>query len=133
MRKAGLMQMILRKNWGCVIEKIKYTPDAADKLRELKKAITQSYGADKAIEIVKKITDAIRDLGTNEKKGPAVSQMFGVDTDYRFLFISHNYVFYRIEDECICIVNLYHEREDFMWKLFGIETVQQETLDYWNE
>lgn len=59
--------------------------------------------------------------------------MFGVDTDYRFLFISHNYVFYRIEDECICIVNLYHEREDFMWKLFGIETVQQETLDYWNE
>lgn len=115
------------------MKKIKYTPDAADKLRELKKAITQSYGAVKAIEIVKKITDAIRDLGTNEKKGPAVSQMFGVDTDYRFLFISHNYVFYRIEDECIRIVNLYHEREDFMWKLFGIETVQQETLDYWNE
>lgn len=115
------------------MKKIKYTPDAADKLRELKKAITQSYGADKAIEIVKKITDAIRDFGTNEKKGPAVSQMFGVDTDYRFLFISHNYVFYRIEDECIRIVNLYHEREDFMWKLFGIETVQQETLDYWNE
>lgn len=115
------------------MKKIKYTPDAADKLRELKKAITQSYGADKAIEIVKKITDAIRDLGTNEKKGPAVSQMFGVDTDYRFLFIFHNYVFYRIEDECIRIVNLYHEREDFMWKLFGIETVQQETLDYWNE
>lgn len=115
------------------MKKIKYTPDAADKLRELKKAVTQSYGADKAIEIVKKITDAIRELGTNEKKGPAVSQMFGVDTDYRFLFISHNYVFYRIEDECIRIVNLYHEREDFMWKLFGIETVQQETLDYWNE
>ena len=115
------------------MKKIKYTPDAADKLRELKKAITQSYGADKAIEIVKKITDAIRELGTNEKKGPAVSQMFGVYTDYRFLFISHNYVFYRIEDECIRIVNLYHEREDFMWKLFGIETVQQETLDYWNE
>lgn len=115
------------------MKKIKYTPDAADKLRELKKAITQSYGADKAIEIVKKITDAIRDLGTNEKKGPAVSRMFDVDTDYRVLFISHNYVFYRIEDECIRIVNLYHEREDFMWKLFGIETVQQETLDYWNE
>ena len=115
------------------MKKIKYTPDAADKLRELKKAITQSYGADKAIEIVKKITDAIRELGTNEKKGPAVSQMFDVDTDYRFLFISHNYVFYRIEDECIRIVNLYHEREDFLWKLFGIETVQQETLDYWNE
>ena len=43
------------------MKKIKYTPDVADKLRELKKAITQSYGADKAIEIVKKITDAIRD------------------------------------------------------------------------
>ena len=127
------MQMILRKNWGCVIEKNKIYAGRSRQAERIKKGYYTKLWGGQRIEIVKKITDAIRELGTNEKKGPAVSQMFDVDTDYRFLFISHNYVFYRIEDECIRIVNFYHEREDFMWKLFGIETVQQETLDYWNE
>ena len=115
------------------MKKIKYTPDAAEKLRELKKMISQQYGSDKAKEIVKSITSAIRGLGENERKGPEVSRMFGIGTDYRYLFVSRNYVFYRIEDDCIRIINLYHEREDFMWHLFGIDTTPQETIDYWNE
>ena len=115
------------------MKKIKYTPDAADKLRELKRAISQQYGANKANQIVKTITDAIRGLCDNEKKGPEVSQMFDVVTDYRFLFVSKNYIFYRIEDDYIRIINLYHEKEDFMWQLFGIDTTPQETIDYWKE
>ena len=115
------------------MKKIKYTPDAADKLRELKKSITQQYGSDKVKEIIKVITDAIRGLCDNEKKGPEVSRMFDIGTDYRYLYVSKNYIFYRIEDECIKIINLYHEREDFMWQLFGINTTTQETIDYWKE
>ena len=34
----------------------------------------------------------------NEEKGPEVSKMFDVVSDYRYIFISRNYVFYRIED-----------------------------------
>ena len=115
------------------MKKIKYTPDAADKLREIKKTIAQQYGTDKAKEIVKTMTDAIRGLCDNEKKGPEVSQMFDAVTDYRYLFVSKNYVFYRIEDEYIRIINLYHEKEDFMWQLFSIDTTPQEMIDYWNE
>ena len=115
------------------MKKIKYTPDAADKLRELKKTITQQYGSDKAKEIIKVITDAVRGLGDNEKKGPEVSQMFDIGTDYRYLYVSKNYILYRIEDEYIKIVNLYHEREDFMWQLFGVDTTPRETVDYWKE
>lgn len=115
------------------MKKIKYTPDAADKLRELKKSITQQYGSDKAKEIIKVITDAVRGLGDNEKKGPEVSQMFDIGTDYRYLYVSKNYILYRIEDEYIKIVNLYHEREDFMWQLFGVDTTPRETVDYWKE
>ena len=115
------------------MKKITYSPDAADKLRELKKTITKQYGSEKAKSILKSITDAIRGLGENEKKGPEVSRMFGVGTDYRYLFVFKNYVFYRIEEDCIRIVNLYHEREDFMWQLFGIDTTPQETIDYWKE
>lgn len=54
---------------------IKYAPDAADKLRGMKKAIAEQYGT----------------------------------------------------------VNIYHEKEDFMWQLFRIDTTPQETIAYWKE
>ena len=96
-------------------------------------AISQEYSADKAKKIIKSITDAIRGLCDYEEKGPEVSKMFEVVSNYRYIFVSGNYVFYRIEDEYIRIINLYHEKEDFMWQLFGVYTTPQETIDYWNE
>ena len=54
-------------------------------------------------------------------------------SDYRYIVVSRNYVFYRIEDEGIRIIYLYHEKEDFMWQLFGIDTTPQDTIDYWDE
>ena len=39
------------------MKKIKYTPDAADKLRALKSAISGEYGRDKATKIIKSITE----------------------------------------------------------------------------
>ena len=107
------------------MKKIKYTPDAADKLRALKKTVTQEYGAATAKRIIKSITDAIRGLCEFEKKGPEVSKIFNVDTDYRYLFVSKNYVFYRIEEKCIRIINIYHEREDFMMRLFSVDEITQ--------
>ena len=115
------------------MKKIKYTPDAADKLRTLKIAISQEYGSDSAKKIVKSITDAIRGHCDYEAKGAEVSKMFDVVSDYRYIVVSKNYVFYRIEEKNIRIINLYHEKEDFMWQLFGVDTTQQETIDYWNE
>ncbi len=115
------------------MKKIKYSPDAADKLRELKNVVSVQYGADKAKQVTKTITDAIKGLALYEKKGPAVSDLFDVVTDYRYLFVSRNYVFYRIEDEYIRIVNIYNEKEDFMWQLFGVDTTPQETIEYWDE
>lgn len=115
------------------MKKIKYTPDAADKLREIKRAISQEYSSDVAKKIVKSITDAIRGLCDYEEKGQEVSKIFNVVTDYRYLFVSKNYVFYRIEAKYIRIINLYHEKENFMWQLFGVNTTPQETIDYWDE
>jgi len=115
------------------LKKIKYTPDAADKLRALKSAISQEYGLGSAKKIVKSITDAIRGLCDYEEMGSEVSKMFDVASDYRYIFVSKNYVFYRVEEKYIRIINLYHEKEDFMWQLFGVDTTPQETIDYWNE
>ena len=115
------------------MKQIKYTPDAADKLRMIKKEVSMQYGAKKASEVVKRITTSIKDLLVNEKKGPSVEAMFGVETDYRYLVVVPNYIFYKIEDTCIKIINIYHEKEDFMWQLFGIDTTPEETVNYWNE
>ena len=30
-------------------------------------------------------------------------------------------------------LEMFDERENFMWKLFGIDTTPQETYDYWDE
>ena len=68
-----------------------------------------------------------------EKKGIAVSAMYKIECDYRYLYVSHNYVFYRIESEKIIIVEMFDERKDFMYKLFGISTRTQESIDYWGD
>ena len=68
-----------------------------------------------------------------EKKGIAVSAMYNIECNYRYLYVSHNYVFYRIESEKIIIVEMFDERKDFMYKLFGISTRTQESIDYWGD
>lgn len=115
------------------MKRIKYTPDAADKLRMINRAILLQYGSKKAKEMVGRITGAITGLLENEFKGSSVEEIFGIPCGYRYLYVSRNYVFYSVESECIKIVNIYNEKEDFMWLLFGIDTTPQETLDYWGE
>ena len=115
------------------MKQIKYAPDAADKLRAINRDILLQYGSQKSKIIMGKITGAIRGLADDEEMGPSVESMFGVSCDYRYLYVARNYVFYKAEDDCIRIINIYHEREDFMWLLFGIDTTPQETSDYWGE
>lgn len=114
------------------MKQIKYTPDAADRLRDIKNKVSQEYGKDKAKSVVGKIMKAINGLLQNENKGASVQNMFGITTEYRYLYVSPNYVFYRIE-KYIRVINIYHEKEDFMWQLFRIDTTPQETIDYWKE
>lgn len=45
--------------------------------------------------------------------------MIGIPSPYFFLHVEHNYVFYRIDGNIIYIVDIYNEREDFMWEMFG--------------
>lgn len=115
------------------MKQIKYSPDAADKLRAINRGILLQYGSQKAKAIIGRITGTIRGLKDNEEIGPSVEEMLSVPCNYRYLFVAKNYVFYRVEEDCIRIINIYHERGDFMWLLFGIDTTPQETNDYWGE
>lgn len=115
------------------MKKVEYSLIVRQKLKNLRKELTERFGADVSRRSVKQITDAARGLGMFETKGISVSAMYDIDCDYRYLYVGHNYLFYRIEPDRIIIVEMFDEREDFMWKLFGIDTTPQETYDYWDE
>ena len=113
--------------------KLKYSPDASDKLRKLNKQITDSNGKQVATRIVSKIMGEIRGLQNNPEKGPSVEALLGIPTSYRFLYIEHNYAFYRIENDTVYVTDIYNEREDFMWEMFRVNLRTQDSIDFWGE
>ena len=115
------------------MKKLKYSPDYAEKMRELKKYLEFQFDGDVRKRVIKEIGDRVRSLREHEQIGISVRDMYGVDMDCLCIFVAKNYVFYRLEPDCIYVVNIYSEREDFMMDLFGIKTTSQETEDYWNE
>ena len=113
--------------------KLKYSPDASEKLRELKKQITGSFGTLTAVKVISEITSEIRSLQDTPDKGASVEALLGISTPYRFLHIEQNYVFYRMENDTIFVVDVFNERENFLWKLFGINLRTRDSIDYWGE
>lgn len=95
--------------------------------------LTSEFGSEVSRKSLKQITDAARGLENFAEKGVSVSSMYDIDCDYRYLYVGHNYLFYRIEKDKIIIAEMFDDREDFMYKLFGISTTSQESLDYWDE
>ncbi|MBR3771060.1 MAG: type II toxin-antitoxin system RelE/ParE family toxin [Clostridium sp.] len=113
--------------------KLKYSPDASVKLRELDKKISGSYGKSVATRIVTKIMSEIRGLQDNPLKGPSVEALLGMPTPYRFLHIEQNYAFYRIENDTVFVTDIYNEREDFMRRMFRMNLRTQESIDFRGE
>lgn len=115
------------------MKNLKYSPDAREKLKQIKQYVTREYGADTANKVIKEMTKSVRDLQQFENKGVSVESVLGIPCDYRMLYAQHNYVFYQVKADVIKITDIYNEKEDFMWKLFGIKTATEETEDYWEE
>lgn len=114
------------------MKKVMFSPEAKEKIVRIREEIVFKYGSKTARRIISKMMSAFGELQMFENKGPSVESIIGVPCDYRILYVQHNYAFYRVEQDTIWIVDLYNEREDFMWKLFGIRTISLETEDYWN-
>lgn len=115
------------------MKKVLYSPDVIEKLQEIKQNIRVKYGVQTSNKIIKNILSAIKEIRTYENKGVSVASMTGIPCEYRMIFTEHNYVFYKIEKTAILIIDINNEKEDFMWKLFGIKTISDEIEDYWNE
>lgn len=115
------------------MRKIEYSQIVRRKLKVLKVRLADEFGAEISDRSIKQILDSVRGLEAFPEKGVSVSELYNIDCEYRYLYIKHNYLFYRIEKDRILIVEMFDEREDFMYKLFGISAFSQDSLDYWNE
>ncbi len=115
------------------MKRIEYSQLVKRKLLKLKSELTGEYGEEKAKEILTAMADHVDMLGQYEESGVNISRMYRIDTDYWYLFTNHNYFIYRIEEKKIVVIQMFHESEDFMMRLFGISGRTQESIDYWGE
>ncbi len=113
--------------------KLEYSQIVRRKLKNLRSYLVAEYGEDVSKKSIKRITDAARSLQEYPNKGEELSSLFDVDTNYKYLVVTPNYLFYYIEDDTIFIAEMFHEREDFMYHLFGISSLSSESEEYWSE
>ncbi len=114
--------------------KVEYSQIVRKKLKRLRDDLTQNYGEHTSKKVMGKMMKEVRLLETFPQSGVKISSQYDIDCDYMYIFIEHNYFFYRIKDsDTIIILEMFHENEDFMRKLFGIVTTSQDTIDYWGE
>lgn len=113
--------------------KIAYSEIALSKRKAIKKEIKGRYGKERADKFSEHISKSIAKLKNFPELGVSLRDKYELDCDYYMLFIEHNYFVYRIHDEMILVLEIFNEKEDFMFQLFGVVTTSQDTLDYWDE
>ena len=114
-------------------KKLGYSTVALSKRKEIKRDVKIKHGQFVADRISDRISKVLSDLKKFPEMGISMREQYDLDCDYYMLFIEHNYFIYRIMDDMIMILEIFNEKEDFMYQLFGIVTTSQETIDYWNE
>lgn len=113
--------------------KLEYSQIVRRKLKNLKLYLTEQYGEELAKTAIKKITNRARDLQKNPDLGVDLSARYDIDTYFKAIYVNHNHLFYYIDDDTIIIAEMFGEKEDFMYKLFGISGRTQESIDYWGK
>lgn len=114
-------------------KKIEYSHIARNKILAIHDDLTQKYGEEFAKKTISIIMKKLRHLEDHCQSGIRIAEWYDIDTDYYYVFVKRNYFIYRIDEDRVIIVQVFHEKQDFMQKLFGISGRTQESIDYWGE
>ena len=106
--------------------KLIYAPRALDDLQGIKTYVAGQFGESRAKASVKEIILTVRQLELFPEEGFRLEDMIEYPTDYRYLVIKPNYVFYRVEGDVVRIIRILNERQDFLQILFGISSISEE-------
>ena len=113
--------------------RLEYSPLVRNKMKTLKRWLIEHFDENTAGKVLTGITSDADHLIDNPRIGTNIAETYDLDTEYWYLFTHQHYLIYRIEPEKVIVVQMFHEREDFMMKLFGISGRTQESIDYWGE
>lgn len=114
------------------LRKLVYSAVARSKRIAIKKEIKE-HGQFTADRVSNSISTSLSELKKFPEIGTSMRERYQLDCDYYMLFVEHNYFIYRILEDAVIVLEIFNEKEDFMYQLFGIVTTSQETLDYWGE
>ena len=99
------------------MRRIVYSLKYREKVLELRMYLDESFGESVCKNTLKHITDTINNLIAFPNSGQKVEDVFGIQSDYWYIYVSKNYIFYRVSETTIEIVNIYNEKEDFIRKI----------------
>lgn len=111
--------------------KLIYTPKALDDLQGIKTYVSRQFGADRAKICAREIVTTVRQLEMFPDEGSYLQDLIEYPTDYHYLVIKPNYIFYRIENDTVRVIRILNEKQDFFQILFGISSISEEGEEYW--
>lgn len=113
--------------------KLIYTPKALEDLQGIKTYVSKQFGGNKAKACVSEITSTVRQLELFPEEGLCVEDLIEYPTDYHYLVVKPNYVFYRVENDIVRVIRILNEKQDFLRILFGITSISEEGDNYWGD
>lgn len=114
------------------MKKVIYSDTIIRKLQILKNFLAEEYSDKKSDIVLKDIMEKLDNLGIFSS-GESVEKRFGIKCDYMYLYIKPNFYFYNEQSEKIEILDMFNEKEDFIFALFNIPMRSQDSIDYWGE
>ena len=99
--------------------RIEFSPEALRDIEETKSRLLDEFGEKTAAENIKKVMKIVRSLEQLPFQGSGIWQRYGIESDYRYIYANHNYVFYRVEDDTVKIIRIMDARRDFINILFN--------------
>lgn len=113
--------------------KLIYAPKALNDLQGIKTYIARQFGEEKAKTCVRKIISTARQLELFPGEGSSLEDLIKYPTDYHYLVVKPNYIFYRVEVDTVRVIRILNEKQDFLQILFGISSISEEGEDYWGD
>ena len=113
--------------------KLIYTPKALDDLQGIKTYVSKQFGGDRAKTCVQEIATTVRQLEMFPNEGPCLQDLIECPTDYHYLAVKPNYIFYRIEGDTVRVIRILNEKQDFLQILFGISSISEDGEEYWSK
>lgn len=107
---------------------VEYSYQAVEDLKQIQSRIKANWGDDIATEILQKLFVQIKRLKQVPLSGVNLGEIIDMPTNYRYIFVEKNYIFYYIDSDEIRIVRILNEHQDFVYQLFGhdVKSIEEE-------